>query len=72
MWTPEICGFWLVGWLVELVFVVVVLMYFSILSLSSHAPEEDIRSHYRWLWATNLLLKIEFRTYGKTVSALNL
>jgi hypothetical protein len=34
-------------------------------------PEEGIRSHYRWLWATMWCLGIELRTSGKTVSALN-
>jgi hypothetical protein len=43
----------------------------STLSLSSDMPEEDSRSHYRWLWATMWLLGIEFRTSGRAVSALN-
>jgi hypothetical protein len=43
----------------------------STLSLSWDTPEEGIRSHYRWLWATMWLLGIEFRTSGRTVSTLN-
>jgi hypothetical protein len=46
-------------------------MYMSTLSLSSDTPEEGIRSHYRWLWATMWLLGIELRTSGRAVSALN-
>jgi hypothetical protein len=34
-------------------------------------PEEGIRSHYRWLWATMWLLGIELRTSGRAVGALN-
>jgi hypothetical protein len=34
-------------------------------------PEESIRSHYRWLWATMWLLGIELRTSGRAASALN-
>ena len=33
-------------------------------------PEEGVRSHYRWLYATMWLLGIEVRTSGKAVSAL--
>jgi hypothetical protein len=33
--------------------------------------EEDIRSHYRWLWATMWLLGIELPTSGRAASALN-
>jgi hypothetical protein len=46
----------------------------SILYLSSDTPEESIRSHYRWLWATMWLLGIELKTSEDhwTVSALNL
>jgi hypothetical protein len=47
------------------------LMHMSTLSLSSDTPEEGVRSHYRWLWATMWLLGIELRTSGKAVSALN-
>jgi hypothetical protein len=43
----------------------------STLWLSSDTPEEGIRSHYRWLWATMWLLGIELRTSWRTVSALN-
>jgi hypothetical protein len=39
--------------------------------LSSDTPEEGIRSHYRWLWATMWLLGIELRTFGRAVSVLN-
>ena len=47
-------------------------MYVSTLSLSSDTSEENIRSHYRWLWAIMWLLGIELRTSGRAVSALNL
>jgi hypothetical protein len=47
-------------------------MYVGTLSLSSDAPEEGIRSHYRWFRATMWLLGIELRTSARTVSALNL
>jgi hypothetical protein len=46
-------------------------MYMNTLLLSSDTPERDIRSHYRWSWATMYLLGIELRTSGRTVSALN-
>jgi hypothetical protein len=39
--------------------------------LSSYTPEESIRPHYRWLWATRWLLGIELRTSGRAVDALN-
>jgi hypothetical protein len=35
-------------------------------------PEEGIRSHYRWLWATMWVLGIELRTCGRAASAHNL
>ena len=44
------------------------LMYMSRLSLSSDTPEEDIRFHCRWLWATIWLLGIELRTPGRAAS----
>jgi hypothetical protein len=34
-------------------------------------PKEGIRFHYRWLWVTMWLLKIELRTPRRTTSALN-
>jgi hypothetical protein len=34
-------------------------------------PEEGIRSHYRWLWATMWLLGIELRTSGRVANILN-
>jgi hypothetical protein len=45
----------------------------STLALSSDHPEEGLRSHYRWLWATTCweLLGIELRTSGRAVSALS-
>jgi hypothetical protein len=51
-------------------------IYLFILCLWAHCsclqtPEEGIRSHYRWLWATMWLLGIELRTSGRAVSALN-
>ena len=39
----------------------------STVSLPSDRPEEDIRSHYRWLWASMWLLGIELRTFGRAV-----
>ena len=44
-------------------------MYISTLSLSSETPEEGIRSHYRGLWVTLWLLRIELGTPGRAVSA---
>jgi hypothetical protein len=46
-------------------------IYVSTLSLSSCTPEEGIRSHYRWLWATMWMLGIELQTSGRAASALN-
>jgi hypothetical protein len=46
-------------------------MYISTLLLSSDTPEEDIGSHYRWLWATTWLLGIELRTFRRAASVLN-
>ena len=40
--------------------------------LPSDTPEEGIRTCYRWLWATMLLLGIELRTSWRAVSALTL
>jgi hypothetical protein len=54
-----------IWWLFELFF------YMSILWLSWDTPEEGIRSHYRWLWATMWLLGIELRTSGRAIGALN-
>jgi hypothetical protein len=45
-------------------------MYVSTLLLFSDTPEEGIKSHYRWLWATMGLLGIELRTPRRAVSAL--
>jgi hypothetical protein len=45
-------------------------IYMNTLELSSDTPEEGIRSHYRWLWATMWLLGFELRTFGRAVSAL--
>ena len=39
--------------------------------LSSDTPEEGIRSHYRWLWATMCLLGTELRTSGRAANVLN-
>jgi hypothetical protein len=47
------------------------LFFFMDMTLSTCSPEEDIRSHYRWLWATMWLLKIELRTSDRAASALN-
>ena len=40
-------------------------------SLSSDTPEEGIRPHYGWLWATLWSLGIKLKTSGRSVSALN-
>jgi hypothetical protein len=40
------------------------------LSPSSDTPEEGIRFHYRWLWATMWLLRIEIRSSGRALGAL--
>ena len=44
-----------------------------ILSMSKPllSSEEEVRFHYRWLWATMWLLGIELRSSGRAVSALN-
>jgi hypothetical protein len=42
----------------------------STLLLSSDTPEEGVRSHYKWLWATIWLLGFELRTFGRAVSVL--
>jgi hypothetical protein len=47
------------------------LLYVSTLQLSSDTPEEGIRSHYGWLWATMWLPGFELRTFRRAVSALN-
>jgi hypothetical protein len=52
-------------------FLKIYLMYMSTRSLSSCTPEEGVRSHYRWLWATMWLLGIELRTSGRAVGAFN-
>ena len=39
--------------------------------LTSCTPEEGIRSHYRWMWATMWLLGVELRTSRKAVSILH-
>jgi hypothetical protein len=36
----------------------------------NYTPEEGIRSHYRWFWATMWLLGIELRNSGRADSAL--
>ena len=44
--------------------------YVNTLWLSSDIPEEDVRSHYEWLWATMWLLGFELGTFGRAVSFL--
>jgi hypothetical protein len=39
--------------------------------VSSDTPEEGIRSHHKWLWATVWLLGTALRTSGRAASALN-
>ena len=46
-------------------------VYMHTLWVSADKPEESIRSHYRWLWATMWLLETELRTSGRTVNVLN-
>jgi hypothetical protein len=46
-------------------------IYVSMLLLCSDTPEEGVRSHYRWLWATTWLLGTELRTSGRAVYALS-
>jgi hypothetical protein len=58
-------------WLIVVVLKIYLFCYMSTLSLSSDTPEEGIRSHYIWLWATMWLLGIELRTSWIAVSALN-
>jgi hypothetical protein len=48
-----------------------VCMYVCIYEYTPDTPQEGIRSHYRWLWATMWLLGIELMTSGRAVSALN-
>jgi hypothetical protein len=45
-------------------------MEVSTLWFSLDTPEEDIRSHYKWLWATKWLLTLELRTSGRIASSL--
>jgi hypothetical protein len=47
------------------------LTYTGTLLLSSDTAEEGIGSHYRWLWATMWLLRIELRASERAVSGLN-
>jgi hypothetical protein len=52
-----------------------IILHICIICISAHSsctPEESIRSHHRWLWATMWLLRIELGTSGKASSALNL
>ena len=49
----------------------ILFMYMSTLLLPSEPPEEGIRSHYRWLWATMWLLGVALRSAGRAVRALN-
>ena len=64
----ELSLYW---YLFVLLLKIYLLLYISTLYLFSDIPEEGIRSHYRWLWATMWLLGIELRTSGRAVSALN-
>jgi hypothetical protein len=52
------------------IYLFVYLLYTS--ALFSCTPEEGIRFHYRWLWATMWLLGVELRTSRRAASALNL
>jgi hypothetical protein len=36
-----------------------------------HTPEEGVRSHHGWLWATMWLLEFELRTFRRAVNAFN-
>jgi hypothetical protein len=52
-------------------FLGVCFIYLSTLPLSSDTPEECIRSHYRWLWATMVAGNWTQDLSGRAVSALN-
>jgi hypothetical protein len=43
-------------------------MSVSTLLLFSDTPEESIRSHYRWLWATMWLLGNELKSSGRALN----
>jgi hypothetical protein len=51
----------------NIIFIHLFIFYVSTLQLSSDTPEEDIRSHYRWLYATIWLLGFELRTFRRAV-----
>jgi hypothetical protein len=42
----------------------------EVYNICLHKLEEDVRSHYRWLWATMWLLGFELKTFGRAVSVL--
>ena len=46
-------------------------MYLCSICMYICMPEEDMRSHYRWLWATMWLLGIELRIFRRENSALH-
>ena len=62
---------WYNLWLFFLKDLFIYFMYVNTLLLSSDTPEEGVRSHNGWLWATMWPLGIELRTSRRAVSALN-
>jgi len=52
-------------------FLKIYFMYECSICMYTCVPEEGIRSHYRWLWATMWLLGIELRTSVRAASSLN-
>ena len=50
------------------VFFLKICMYECSICMYVYMSEEDVRSHYRWLWATMWFLGIELRTSGRAVS----
>jgi hypothetical protein len=54
-----------------ILFLQIFLVYECSICMYTCEPEEGIRSHHRWLWATMWLLGFELRTSGRSVGALN-
>ena len=52
-------------------FLILIYLFYVYENAVADTPEEGIRFHYRWLWATMWLLGFEFRTFRRAVSALN-
>jgi hypothetical protein len=67
---PSCSAYMYIAFFLSFLYDLFIFKYTSTLSLSSDIPKEDIRPHYRWLWATMWLLGIELRTSRRAVSAL--